>query len=529
METTRPEDDALEEAPDWLIGNIAEASKNARSLYLLYLGFVAYCVLTLATTTDRQLILDEGVLLPVIGLPVPLGVFFLAAPFLAIVFFAYLQLYLQRHRGLVKDLRENFKPVRARRLYPWILNMGEDPEPGSVGRLQRGAVAMVLWWLLPLALLLFVFVSLKRHEVGLSMAVASLCTAGGLASFYFWYQYRRPKWYALTVRSGRIAFAVVVGYYLVLVLGGTGLLLSLALEGRAFTVDLSYQVLITEEKEEYGTYWADLSGMHLEGANLESSVLRRTDLGGSFLQEADLSGAQLQGANLEGAQLQRARLARTELQRANLQRARLDSANLIQAQLQGADLQGARLQRAYLIQARLDDADLSGAQLQGADLQEAQLQRTDLEWAQLQRADLEGAQLQRADLSFARLQETYLIQARLDSADLRLTQLQGANLQLAQLQGADLQGAQLQRADLEGAQLQGANLQLALLQGADLREAQLQEARGLTLDLLCTAESLWGIEPDSLSREVEQHCPEKLIDPSTDSDSLKQIPSLIWH
>ena len=31
-----------EEAPVWLIKNIAEASKNARKLYLIYIGLLAF-------------------------------------------------------------------------------------------------------------------------------------------------------------------------------------------------------------------------------------------------------------------------------------------------------------------------------------------------------------------------------------------------------------------------------------------------------------------------------------------------------
>ncbi len=43
------------EAPGWLLDNIAEASKNARKIYLLYIGFLAYCALTVVSTTGRQI------------------------------------------------------------------------------------------------------------------------------------------------------------------------------------------------------------------------------------------------------------------------------------------------------------------------------------------------------------------------------------------------------------------------------------------------------------------------------------------
>ena len=77
-------------AQDWLFDNIAEASKNARKLYLLFLGFIAYCALTVVSTTDRQMVLkNESVRLPIVNLDVSLNGFFLLAPLLAIFLFVY--------------------------------------------------------------------------------------------------------------------------------------------------------------------------------------------------------------------------------------------------------------------------------------------------------------------------------------------------------------------------------------------------------------------------------------------------------
>ncbi|TDI94811.1 MAG: hypothetical protein E2O77_00355 [Caldithrix sp.] len=42
-------------APDWLLDNIAEAfKKRPQEFTWLYIGFLAYCALTVASTTDRQ-------------------------------------------------------------------------------------------------------------------------------------------------------------------------------------------------------------------------------------------------------------------------------------------------------------------------------------------------------------------------------------------------------------------------------------------------------------------------------------------
>lgn len=52
-------------ASERLLDNIAEASKNARRIYLIYIGFLVYCALTVVSTSDRQMILNEPAHLPI--------------------------------------------------------------------------------------------------------------------------------------------------------------------------------------------------------------------------------------------------------------------------------------------------------------------------------------------------------------------------------------------------------------------------------------------------------------------------------
>src|SRR5262249_49674497 len=142
------------EAPSWLFENIAEASKHGRQIYLLYIGFLAYCMLTVVSTTDRRIILDEPAKLPIVNVEIPLLGFFLTAPFIAILIFIYFQVYLYRIRGLISDLQAQYAPIRKRRLYPWMINIACDPEPGIIGKIQTGVVKLSLWWSLPIVLAL---------------------------------------------------------------------------------------------------------------------------------------------------------------------------------------------------------------------------------------------------------------------------------------------------------------------------------------------------------------------------------------
>lgn len=95
------------EPPQRLIDNIDETSKNTRSIYLIYLGFLFYCALTVVSTTDRQLILNnEKINLPAIGLQVPVKGFFFVAPLSALIVFGYFQLYQLHLKGLVDELKK---------------------------------------------------------------------------------------------------------------------------------------------------------------------------------------------------------------------------------------------------------------------------------------------------------------------------------------------------------------------------------------------------------------------------------------
>ena len=127
-----------EKAPEWLLTNIESASRMASRVYLVLLGVLVYVAITVVSTTDLQLVLNKPAKLPVVDIEVNIVGFFLLSPIIATLVFVYLQLYLHRIKGLTAQLREDYAPVEKRRLYPWMLNIAEEPEPGAVGNLQRG-------------------------------------------------------------------------------------------------------------------------------------------------------------------------------------------------------------------------------------------------------------------------------------------------------------------------------------------------------------------------------------------------------
>jgi uncharacterized protein YjbI with pentapeptide repeats len=156
---------------------------------------------------------------------------------------------------------------------------------------------------------------------------------------------------------------------------------------------------------------ADLSNADLRFADLNDTMLQRSNLSGVDLAYADLSGADLRFADLPDADLTRAYLHRADLSHANMNSAYLVAANVYDisprfdsseevspclTNLSGADLAYADLSTAYLRGADLSFADLQNANLSGTDLREADLREANPSGADLSGATVTTEQLEKA-------------------------------------------------------------------------------------------------------------------------------------
>jgi len=528
--------DQKPQAPKWLIDNIAEASKNARKIYFLYVSFLAYCALTVVSTSDRNIILNEQAHLPIVNLDVSLNGFFIVAPMMSILIFVYFQLYLQRLKGLTDDLRTNYAQTEKRRLYPWIINISEDPEPGVIGKMQMLTVKVSVWLSLPLVLSLLAFWYIKKHEPFWSYVVGSLSILGTLVSIWFWREYRSgngtkgPSIFGI----GDIAlFGVILTFQISILTAFTPQAMNVGMGEYLrpyLCVDLSYQNLVSKPEHDYENIpWQKLRGVHLEGADLSFSVLERADLSRAHLAKAKLNSVILRKSNLQYANLQEAKLEYANLQEcslvytnlqegalryadlkvANLEHANLEKARLGDTDLQKADLRHANLRGATLSYANLREATLVQADLWRAFLRYAILQNAELRAADMKEANLQGAKLQKAEASGVNLQEAILLYANLKEAD-----LEGANLKQA-----DLEGANLGRANLRNTDLREANLKKADLQKADLRKARLVGAKFLTIQQLSTVKTLYQAKLDpALDGPLREKYPHLFEKPSLDEE-----------
>jgi uncharacterized protein YjbI with pentapeptide repeats len=254
--------------------------------------------------------------------------------------------------------------------------------------------------------------------------------------------------------------------------------------------------------------------------------LSRTNLSGASIANANFKGAFMHRANLKHAMLIKSDISSAYLDdcwmtKAQMPYADLEGSSLRAANLQGANLMATKLHQTKLTKANLEEADLRGADLREADLREANLQKANLQKAKLRGANLRGAKLlgavlEGADLEAADLRVSDLREANMKGANLWRAAVQGANLVGSNLSGASLRNADLRLVDfrdalLEGANLEGANLEKANLQRTHLEKAILRKVKGIPVDRLVEAGSLYATKMDSeLKKRIKNEYPHLL-------------------
>lgn len=346
-----------------------------------------YWAWALIASPDSRVVLEGRVRLPLVGIDLASGVFFIAAPLVA--FAAFLV----------------FRP-KSRKRWPTLIPF-------------------------PAALLMNAFRCLKLHDPVLTWLTAGMAIAGTAWTAWEWrssipFHGKRAFAQDAIVAAG---FAAVAGLEALLVL----FLIPWSLRGDLPGLMNNYPFgpavrsvvfadLVGYERA-VGSGARSLRNLHLEGANLRKAVLKGADLRGAELYRARLDLADLEGADLRGARLVEARLSF-----ANLRRADLSDADLSGAYSMGADLRNAVLRGATHHYQRFCNADARGA---------------DFGSARLSRVFFFGSDLRGASFRDASIPNPDFVRVRLDDADFTGASLPGANLHQAILRGTVLEDANL--------------------------------------------------------------------------------------
>jgi hypothetical protein len=401
-------------------------SDAASSAWLAFLALLTYLLVTLASVSHKDLLLNSAVQLPiVVNVHIPLVGFFQYAP--ALLLLVYLSLLIQhvilaRKYGKFTEAIASYErdtriehPARER-VHSYVgSQILAGPKPNRVTNFLMRLIVYVTFTILPVITLLYFQIKfLPYHEVWITYWHRIAVILGILMLFLVTPQHSlwARGWEAFL---GALVILLIIGFsWLIATVPNEWMDRRLGFVPPTSVRDgeeakllnplvrfvyeripgdhkgwlrglLSYRVLVVEDSD-----LAPGEGVSvvLRERNLQFALLSRSDL-----HRGDLTWADLRGAQMWRTRVDKGKLNDTKLHGAFLREAQLQGANLSSAQLQGADLSNAQLQGADLSYAQLQGADLSYAQLQGADLSNAQLQGVDLKDAQLQGADLASAEV----------------------------------------------------------------------------------------------------------------------------------------
>ena len=498
-----------------LVDSINDTARTVRNTLFLVLLAGLYLILSLAFSTDENLLRDSRIALPQVGVGISLSASYIVAPVIFLYLHFHMLFLLDGLKRKIQAFKWAIKDLDAKDKYwNWLSSSAFVQSL----RFCSGCSPKVLVWLsvvaLPLMLLLAIFLSFVRYQsdwitvLHRIVFILDLAFVAFFRSECFAYIERICSSYrkkcpenpgtgenpegtdqncgqeaSITdeIPSKKKIICKILKYLKYLLAWSVliSMVLSVSLV-KPLDYDSKYN---TKPDPNYAknNHFLERTITAIVQAKLEKKnyfdaiLCQAWDLVCRYL-TIDDALPDIHGIDLHARELRFARFGS----------AKLDKANFRSADLRGAYLEGGKLQGADLQNAKLQGANFSGAKLQGANFGGAELQNTNLKGAELQNADLRGAKSQGTNFKNVQLQGARLVSAnligenlggvKLQNADLRFAVLQGVNFEGAQLEGADLQNAKLQGANFTGAQLQGARLQGAELQGANLEDARLEGA-----------------------------------------------------
>lgn len=489
------------------LATVTEASKTTQSLFTTIVLVCAYTWLTVASTTDAQLLNNAAPpssRMPILGIDIPLVRFYMVAPLLLVSLYIYFHLSLQRLWEELADLPAVFpdgKPL-DRKAYPWLMNglvRAHAPRLRKnrthLSRWQTRISSLLAWGLVPMTLLVLWGRYLRSHDwvvtrmhvaliaITLGMGVGFLRLAGSTLRGSEWFPFLSQRaWKTARAFSGVVAV-------------GTGLVLWLlsfgAIEGVNRNVVWSEDVAVALVKRYYlldPRRWEPLvlqAVGYSPSAVLDDAPLSTKPANWSPL-KPDLDS--VRGADLEERNLRFASAYNAFFVNAYLHYADLRWGDFRESDFRRADLRDTLMAGANLRDAHMAEADFRKAQLAESRFYATELERAKFKGAYARNANFENAKLRGADLTDVDLSGATLVKAQLQEYTDDPTQTPKKTLLIgATLEGADLTGANLTGADVTDANLRRVNFTDTILKDADLSGADLTGATGLTRDQLSAA------------------------------------------
>jgi uncharacterized protein YjbI with pentapeptide repeats len=450
-----------------LLGEVNDASAAARNAALFFLGFCAYCYVTLTGVDHKDLLLNVQVDLPLLQVKIPQRSFALFVPWLIVVvhFGVMLQHIVLARKVRAIDHRLGHADSRRLLLHSYSYTQAIAGNWGWVVKFATHGITRIPLGLLPTPLLvMFLIIFLPYHDWVITSAQRAALIAHLFVLAIFFSLMRFPDENGTAAKKMRKVRPVAFWLLMIswVLLGVTTIMtVTIPNEGldRALRWTLPSPLTVpvpvgsdpakTIRTAFYPT--ACLFEQPADGhwcAKLKAIVprpARNLDISDTTVAATGSSGQST--VSLRNRNLQYASFRRADLRNVDFTNSDMANANISHAILSGARLQNVNLVDADLEDAQLDEADLSGAVL---------------DRAKMARATAQGATFGCTSASPPRC----------------------ASLAKADLRGAILVAADLRRANLEEADLSGSDLRLARLKGAVVAEATIRESNFFHHDIL---------------------------------------------
>ena len=372
-----------------------DSQKKSARIFLIYFSTLIYILITTASITDAQLILNDPVKLPLINTEVSTTTFFVISPIILILLFTFFNVHLL-HLRRAKTAIDNYL------LWP-VFEFGKfdssDKKNNILNRLQILISNIIMWGLLPLTLLVIWFRYSNTHDIPLMLWQLIWAGIGSIVAGYFWNKnndsYRVIRSLIFTFIFALVtymAYLIFLKFFfkenifthtnkdliLIIIVVVIALLISTLAskiidriswrqvfidiwilllispllnvhymlhisDGEGRNVNLSYQIISQNPNAPYqSVYSVNLRSKHLEGANLVASVLANADLRDAHLQYSSLYRAKLNGADLSDVDLRFTDLRKSDFSNTILRNADFLGAQLDDMRLDSADLRGAK-------------------------------------------------------------------------------------------------------------------------------------------------------------------------------------------
>jgi uncharacterized protein YjbI with pentapeptide repeats len=386
------------------LDNLKQISSNAQKLFIVMLAACLYSWLTIATTTDVNLVTNHATSsLPVIQTSIPIVGFFYVAPVLLLGTYFYFHFYLQKlwdELGLLPAIFPDGKPLHSK-TDPWLLSdlvrlhapKLKDRTP-FLSNLQIWISVVLAWWVVPLTLLLFWARYLVRHEF-VGTIFQSVVGAVAISSAFFLYRlarntlrgvkrtaFLRPSMASRLTWIAPVCTGMIVAALLIMLAIG-------AIRGvRSGSVEDNYWLDQTGPRvwiPEAMTFFRLSPFADLRAAELSTKSANWTadnDKANRTVKGIQLSGTDLRFADMRASFLSESFLTDTNLGEADLWGVDLNHAGMVGANLQGAGLANSDLRGAFLLGANLKDADIKYAHFEGAQGLTAEQLRSAENWCE---------------------------------------------------------------------------------------------------------------------------------------------------